>query len=298
MSKFFQDAAMARARMAGEVTDRSDAPVVLFSGGLASAAVALRLRERDPSGQLRLLFTDTRTEDPDLYRFLQQMADYVGGDLIIVQDGRTVWEVFDDEKMIGNTRADICSRVLKREPSRRWLKANATPDTPIAIGYTFEESDRLVGFKRAMGRDGYTNIQAPLFERPWVTRSMAQEMVQATGIKLPRLYNLGASHNNCGGACVKGGLAHWRWVYRALPDVYADWEAKELAHQQKHGHTSTILRDRRGGETRPLSLREHREGIEAGIMDQPGLFDPAHVCSCFSDDGQRREARSIIAGQS
>ena len=287
MSLFFQNAVTHRARAAGGAVYQSAAPVVLFSGGLASAAVALRMRERDPSSQLRLLFTDTRTEDPDLYRFLQQMADYVGGDLIIVQDGRTVWEVFDDEKMIGNTRADICSRVLKREPSRRWLKANATPDTPIAIGYTFEESGRLAGFKRAMGRDGYTNIQAPLFERPWVSRPMAQEMVEATGIKLPRLYNLGASHNNCGGACVKGGLAHWRWVYRALPEVYAEWEARELAHQKKHGHASTILRDRRGGDTRPLSLREHREAIEAGNVAQPGLFDPVHVCSCFSDDTER-----------
>lgn len=254
--------------------------VILFSGGIASAAVALRLRKRMPGEPLTLLFTDTKQEDVDLYRFLSEMAVIVDGDLAWAADGRDVWQVFDDEKMIGNTRADICSRILKREVSRRWLKEHCDPaDTLIHIGYTFEEGDRFARFQKAMAADGWAT-SAPLFERPWVSKPMATEMVEAV-CRLPRLYGLGASHNNCGGACVKGGLSHWRWVLRELPEVYADWEAKELAHQKKHGHTSTILRDRRGGVTTPYSLRQLR--MEA--QRQPDLFAGevvVHPCSCFA----------------
>jgi len=42
-----------------------------------------------------------------------------------------------------------------------------------------------------------------------------------------------------------------------------------------------ILRDRRGGTTRPMTLREFRERIQA----QPDLFDADEWggCGCFTD---------------
>src|ERR1017187_4012260 len=88
--------------------------VVLFSGGLGSWATAKRVADKHGTDNLILLFCDTRIEDPDLYRFLPEAAANVGGRLVILNEGRTVWEGFRDVKFLGNARIDPCSRILKR----------------------------------------------------------------------------------------------------------------------------------------------------------------------------------------
>jgi len=280
--------------------------VVLFSGGSASAMAAVRVRKRiGPSAALTLLFTDTRDEDQDLYRFLWDAARAVGGDLVIEADGRDLWQVFEDEGMIGNTRADVCSRILKREPSRRWLKANCDPaTTTIYVGYGIEEPERFVRFRRAMEADGWT-VDAPLLSAPLMSKPQRQAALRDLGLRLPRMYAEGFEHNNCGGACVKGGHAQWRMLLRLRPDTYARHEAAEQRFRESRGKDVAILRDRRGGETRPLTLKALRERVTSESRRQPGLFDnrdpgPAFACSCFSDvlepvDGERDEVEAILA---
>lgn len=90
------------------------------------------------------------------------------------------------------------------------------------------------------------------------------------GLKNPKLYRLGFPHNNCGGACVKAGISHFVLLNKRLPAVFWRWAAEELYTQsinQKRGRECwyfTILKDRRGGETKPLSLIELAYRIEAG----------------------------------
>jgi 3'-phosphoadenosine 5'-phosphosulfate sulfotransferase (PAPS reductase)/FAD synthetase len=54
--------------------------VVFFSGGVGSWAAGKRIAAQYGTDGLTLLFTDTRIEDPDLYRFLDDAAANVGGD--------------------------------------------------------------------------------------------------------------------------------------------------------------------------------------------------------------------------
>ena len=68
--------------------------VVMYSGGVGSWAAAKRL----PPEDMTLLFADTKIEDEDLYRFLDESAKNVGAPLVKVQDGRTPWEVFKDKR--------------------------------------------------------------------------------------------------------------------------------------------------------------------------------------------------------
>src|ERR1700730_2999368 len=53
--------------------------IVMFSAGAGSWAAAKRVAEQYGLETLRLLFTDTLTEDPDAYRFLIEGAANVFG---------------------------------------------------------------------------------------------------------------------------------------------------------------------------------------------------------------------------
>lgn len=102
--------------------------VVMFSGGIGSWATASRVADDHGTDSLTLLFADTLVEDADTYRFLHEAAEQVGGELVIVKDGRTPFEVFHDDHFLGNSRLANCSKYLKQKPCREWLEANVDPD--------------------------------------------------------------------------------------------------------------------------------------------------------------------------
>lgn len=101
--------------------------VVMFSGGNGSWAAAKRVVERYGPTDVTLLFTDTRMEDKDLYRFLLEAAANVGVPLTSIAEGRNPWHVFFDERLLGNSLKDPCSKILKRQMADNWLKANCDP---------------------------------------------------------------------------------------------------------------------------------------------------------------------------
>ena len=105
--------------------------VVMFSGGLGSWMAARRVRDQiGPDTPLTLLFTDTKMEDDDLYRFIVEAATDVDGDLEVIADGRTPWDVYRDERFIGNTKVDlrcICLDALAERPQSQWARLSFAP---------------------------------------------------------------------------------------------------------------------------------------------------------------------------
>lgn len=303
--------------------------VVKLSGGRASGVTAgIIVDEHGPSA-VEYIFTDTLVEHNDLYRFLIQLVGRLHGvyveDLLPLcaalpevyedengrkaalaslrglaferlpmlhwlADGRTPWDVFRDERMMGSTRMDPCSKHLKRLLSDRYLRSRWTPsDTVVYVGIGHHERKRLTGYWR-------TEKGAPVWKRgicelmlPWDFRSPladlegfgAAEMdawLEAIGIRRPLLYDLGFGNNNCGGACVKAGHAAWARLLRVCRDLYLWWERKEAEFIKWIGDPrASILRDRRGGVTRPLTLRVFRHMLEGG--------DDATELFLFSDEG-------------
>jgi hypothetical protein len=252
--------------------------VVMFSGGAGSWAAAKRVAERHGTDDLVLLFADTLIEDEDLYRFIDEAARDVGAELVKVAEGRTPWQVFHDERFLGNTRVDPCSRVLKRDLLRRWLEEHRDPaDTIVYLGIDWTEAHRMT---RAAGHWAPWRALAPLCDEPYLDKADHLAELEARGIRPPRLYRLGFPHNNCGGFCIKAGQAHFELLLRTMPDRYAEHEAAELDLRDYLDADVAILRDRTGGHTTPLTLRDFRERLEA----QPALFDDAEFggCGCFT----------------
>jgi hypothetical protein len=253
--------------------------VVMFSGGIGSWAAAKRVVQRFPSAVVTLLFADTRIEDADLYRFLDDAAVNVGARLVRIAEGRTPWEVFRDRKFLGNSRVDLCSRVLKREVADYWLEQECdVGQTVVYVGIDWTEEHR---YRRLAERKLPWRYEAPLCEPPYLTKNDLLVWARRERLVPPRLYALGFSHNNCGGGCVKAGVGHFTHLLKTLPKVYAEWEANEEVLREQLGDVA-ILRDRADGQTVPLSLQVLRQRIADGY--EPDLFEIGG-CGCFTDIG-------------
>lgn len=257
------------------------AHVVMFSGGAASWAAAKRVAQRHGADGLTLLFTDTKTEDRDLYRFLDEAAADVGGRLVRLADGRDIWQVFKDSRFLGNTRADPCSRILKRDLSRKWVEEHCEPETTtLYLGMDWSEVHRL---DRARLAWHPWRVEGPMTEPPYRSKDEIIMDLRSAGIVPPRLYDLGFSHNNCGGGCVKAGQSHFVHLLGALPETYAEWERNEEDVRQHIGSDVAILRDRTGGTTKPMTLRALREKVVAGQLIPS---DEIAGCACFEEPTQ------------
>lgn len=256
--------------------------VVSFSGGIASAMAAFRVVERYGSNDVVLLFADTLMEDEDLYRFNRDVEAAIGIPITRIADGRDPWQVFRDEKFLGNSQADPCSKILKRKLLDKWCQENA-PYAQRHVGIWWDEAERLT---RLQARNPAIKWASPLLWKPAATHKGALDCLESKGIAPPRLYAMGFSHNNCGGFCVKAGQAQFAKLLRELPDRYRHHEAKEEAIRDLLGDVS-ILRDRRGGTTKTLPLRVLRERIER--QQAIDYSDCAAGCGCAIDAGDDQE---------
>lgn len=252
--------------------------VVMFSSGAGSWAAAKRVAEQHGTDGLVLLFADTLIEDEDNYRFLDEAAENVGGELVKLAEGRDPWQVFFDVRYLGNTRIDPCSRVLKREFLRKWLDKNCDPsETVVYLGIDWSEVHRL---ERAKGYWEPWTVEAPMCERPYMSKAEAFEWLRSEGLEPPRLYAQGAKHSNCGGFCIKGGQASFALLLRWNPERYRYHEGREQELREYLDADVAIMRDRTGGKVAPLTMRAFRERIER----QPELgFDADDLggCACF-----------------
>lgn len=254
-----------------------------FSGGVGSWAAAKRVVAEYGPEDVTLLFTDTRMEDEDLYRFFTEAASNVGRvKVVVLSDGRTPWDVFFSVKFLGNSQIDPCSRVLKREPAAKWLKDHCDPsDTVVYVGIDWTEEHRYTGLRDRRAAEGWT-YRAPLCEPPYLTKAQVFQWLKSEGIELPRLYRLGFSHNNCGGFCIKAGHAHFKKLLDTMPERYAFHEKREQDLRLYLKADVSILSDRTGdGIKKPLTLEAFRERVQGGA--QFDLFDLGG-CGCFVDE--------------
>ena len=252
----------------------------MFSGGVGSWGAARRAAAKYGRENLTLLFADTKIEDPDLYRFLDEAAADIGAPLVKIADGRTPFDVFRDHRYLGNSRIAPCSRVLKQEPTRKWMEENAS-DAVVILGIDWTEEHRLAG-----ARKGWApfQVEAPLCERPLVMKPDLLDELEARGIRRPALYREGFVHNNCGGGCVRSGIGQFAHLYRTRPMTFMTWEDAEADMRAFLGGDVSILRDRTRGKTRPMTLRELRNRLAA----QPSMFDGEDWggCGCFVSEDE------------
>lgn len=257
-----------------------------FSGGLASAAALFRAIEKYGRGNVVARFADTLTESPDTYKFIDQVIEISGVELIRLSDGRDIWDVFMERKMLSDSRFGGClaSYWLKRVPLQRHAMKNH--ERTILIGYGPDECDRVERIKQAelkrqakQGGEIKLVYDFPLRWNPKYWYCDVKSELEKQGVTTwPVAYDEGMGHNNCNRQCVQGGIGYWSLLWRDYPDRYLYNEGREqdfLAMLRSEGRKEyTILRDRRGGETSIMSLLDLRRQLERGerFVDENNRF--------------------------
>ena len=221
--------------------------IICVSGGLSSAWVALwAIRQNLPDAVF--YFNDTKWEHEDLYRFIRECADKIGYTLTEDSDGRSPEDVFFDSSMLGNNRVPLCSRILKAERLQKFAQAGDV----VYFGIDNTEAHRA---KRIREVYAPLNITArfPIIENR-IGKDQIRSDVEELGIQRPILYDLGFTHNNCSGGCVRSGKKQWIHLLRTLPDVYKERERVESEFSESFGVNATYMKD--------MSLAELRRRIE------------------------------------
>ena len=269
--------------------------IVNVSSGLASAEALERTIMRAGKECTIGIFADVKGhstsphagEDADNYRFLADIERWFGLSIVRIVEGRDIWQVMFDERSmtlpVGKSKLAKCSIKLKREPIDRWVAEHYTPDECVLVaGLDWSEPHRIADFEAAKAP---YRCWFPLDEPPYMDKCHLAEKWQARGIQPPALYEVGFSHANCGGFCVKAGQAHFALLYRTNKERYLYHAEKEAQFRREINSRVTILRDRRGGKTKPMSLYEFAARLDRGeAYDQ----DEWGGCGCFAPVVQER----------
>lgn len=254
--------------------------IVSYSGGLGSFFSAYLLKKEKPNAEIKLVFCDTLIEDEDLYRFLDESAKALNLPLIKIADGRNPWQLFEDMGFQGNSRIAPCSSQLKRKVFNSWLSDNYPDkeDFVVVMGIDFQEIERL---ERAKKNNNY-KIIAPLCEKPYLFDSDKEMILKEYNLKKPRLYEMGFPHNNCGGFCVRSGLAQFERLYKNFPERFL-WHEKSQQELMKNKPKADrpFLRKTINGKLNYITLKEFREKYLN--LSQNELFDFGG-CGCFVDE--------------
>jgi len=228
--------------------------------------------------------------NPEWRAFLADLRERAASalpELIWLVEGRDPWEVFRDERFVGNSRVDPCSKFIKRARLDAWRKAAciAARDR-FVVGIGEHEKHRYDdgkggGLGPRMAKEGW-RYEAPLLGQPELNPSL---WMAAAGIAPPRLYAMGYMHNNCGGFCCKAGHAHWQNRAEVQPDRFAYDAMMERKVRAYLGDArATMLNDRRGGtRKRPLSLDAFAHRLAANPATRYAYAPGESGCGCMLD---------------
>lgn len=218
--------------------------VIFFSGGIASFEVAHYVKTKYPNDNILLYFTDTLWEDEDLYRFIYEASDKLELPMLYHALGLNPIQLMHKQAAVYNSRIGNCSLILKMGVAADFFKKNIEP--PIVKWHNIEHLKRTVdpseeGF--AENTTVYFGIgweemnRQPAIVRNWqpfkVEMPLIDEYIEKGealkiyDIQRPRLYDLGFSHNNCKGRCVKAGQGHFINLMQQLPQLFQETMAFE-----------------------------------------------------------------------
>ena len=241
---------------------------------------ANRVVERYGARNVTLLCNNTRSEAPDWLTFVYESSKQMNARLVMLDEGLDIWELAFQQGMIPNAFAGFCSRILKREPSLKWLNENCDKAyTTVHLGFDYTELHRLGG---TLAFQKGWKCETPLTWKPVIDKEEILKELECSSLPYPQAYELGLQHNNClKYGCVKGGQAYWKQVLEQVPEAYARSEELEEAFRSVYGDYA-ILNRRHKGKGKALPLKVFREQIEAGKEYDKSDYGS---CSCFGDDG-------------
>jgi hypothetical protein len=189
----------------------SNRAVVWFSCG-ASSAVASKyaIQKYD---NIDIVYCDTGGEHESNMIFLHECEEWIGRDIKILKSKKYTdhFDVFRKTKYLSGIQGARCTTELKKKLRLEYQR----PDDVHVFGFTLEEQSRA---KRFEDYNPELFVDWILIDKGLDKQSCLGILWQS-GIKLPKMYDLGYNHNNCIG-CVKGGKGYWNKIRIDFPEHF------------------------------------------------------------------------------
>lgn len=253
------------------MTTKIERVVIWFSAGVTSA-VAAKIAVNKYGGELpvHLVNCDTGSEDDDNFRFMQDVAAWVGLEPEIIRNEKykNTLDVYEQTRYIVGTGGARCTLELKKLPRRQY--ENLATDLQV-FGYDADEVSRAERFRE---NNPEVRVWFPLIEEN-INKPMARQILARAGIVEPVTYTLGFNNANClKTGCVKGGMGYWNHYRKFNPDGF--WVMARLERKMGHAICSTEERGPNGERVKvPVYLDELDPA--AGNYDT----EPAFQCGLF-----------------
>ena len=228
---------------------------------------------------------------------LRERATDAMPELIWLAEGRDPWEIFRDGRFLGNSRVDPCSRIGKREIADAWRMGAChragelfgVADT-FAVGIGLHEKHRFDdglggGLGPRMAAESWL-YHAPLIEAEEASEHLTLLLapVEQLGVRGQRMYRQGYKHGNCGGFCIKAGMAHWANRFRVAPERFAYDAMMERKLGALLGKPISMLTDRSGGGgKRPLTLDAFAERLRTQPQRKYEYQPGESGCGCMTE---------------
>jgi len=243
--------------------------VAWFSAGVSSAvATRLAVQEID-----ELIYIHIDDQHPDTLRFVDECERWIGKPIKRIQSEMKTVEESILKKGGGWIKAQkaggaFCTIHLKKALRHKWEKENVDKyPFRYVWGMDVTEKARADRLRDAMPEFSH---KFPLIERG-IGKQEAHEILKASGIKRPAMYDLGYLNNNCIG-CIKGGMGYWNKIRKDFPEVFA----ARAKLERELG--ATILKDRYLEELEPDAGRNQPPICdECGIMCQLQKIEQAEA---------------------
>jgi 3'-phosphoadenosine 5'-phosphosulfate sulfotransferase (PAPS reductase)/FAD synthetase len=183
-----------------------------FSCGAASAVATILAAIK--YGEIEAVYCRVVEEHEDNLRFLDDFTRVIGVPVKIIMDQQhqgSIYNVFTKRGFIKNQFGAPCTMILKKDMRKSYQRIG---DIQV-LGYTVEEQDRADRFI-----DGNNDVDEDfILIDNGITKQDCYAHLTRLGLKLPVMYHLGYSNNNCVG-CVKGGMGYWNKIRKDFPDRF------------------------------------------------------------------------------
>ena len=221
--------------------------IVALSGGHDSTILSVELAEREPR-PYTYVCTPTGDELPEMFAHWKRLGEVLGSRIVPIMNG-TLASVIRDQGALPNFRMRFCTRILKIEPYRKFLKEQAAIGPVVSyVGLRADEPGRAGG--------AYDDIEGvemrfPLREWGWGEPEV-QTGLADRGISCP-------VRTDCA-RCYHQRIGEWFLLWMDHRDLFES----AIADEKEFGGTYRTP----GRDSWPTGLAEMAERFEAG--DVPG----------------------------
>lgn len=255
-----------------------------WSAGVTSAVACKYALQMYDNVELYYIHIDTAHPDND--RFRKECEQWYECDIKQLKSSeyKDQFDVIRKTRAINTVNGAPCTLKLKKQVRFDFEEKNSISlfsDRHIknqVWGFEFDKKqiNRAIRFGQQYP---HTNPLFPLIEKG-IDKNMAAGILLTAGIRLPSMYELGYTNNNCIG-CVKGGKGYWNKIRVDFPETFKEMAIveREIGHSCLNG---TFL-----DELDPTSGRMATE-----VMPNCGL-----VCDLEFADIPDASLEDIVAGK-